>query len=164
MNTILILLRIVHIVSGAIWVGASILLIGFVEPTASASGQTGSQFMQRLGSRMGIFITIVAVLTVLGGFALYGMLGYRLNTTAGATFLVGGLIALVSLVVGGAITGPTTARLGRLGAEIQSGGKPPTTEQMAQLQALQGRLRMGGRVNVVLVLIAITLMAVARYL
>ena len=165
MNIVLIVLRILHIVGGASWVGAAIMLAAFVEPTATALGPVGGQYMQRLGqSKMGLFITLSAILTVLGGFLLYGVLGYTLNTTTGATLLFGGVVALVSLVVGGAVSGPSTMRLGRLGAEIQAGGKPPTSEQIAQMQAIQGRLRTAARANAVLVVIAVLAMAVARYL
>jgi uncharacterized membrane protein len=160
-----VLLRIIHIVCGATWVGAVILLAAFVEPIAARAGSAGSQYLQRLGgSKVGLFISSVAILTILGGFALYWILGYSLNTTAGATFLIGGLIGLAALVVGGALTGPSTAKLGRLGAEIQAGGNPPTSDQAAQIAALQARMKVTTRVTAVLVVVSVTLMAIARYL
>ena len=165
MDVLLVVLRIAHIVSGAAWVGIAILLTLFVEPTARAAGAAGSQYMQRLGgSKMGPFISIIAIITVLGGFGLYFRMGYSLQSTAGVTLLIGGLVALAALVFGGAVTGPTTIKLGRLGAAIQSGGQPPTPEQVAQLQAITGQLRTDGRINAVLVTLAVTAMAVARYL
>ena len=165
MDIFIVSLRLIHIVGGSFWVGAAILLAAFVEPAASAAGPAGGQYMQRLaGSKMGVAITIAAVLTVVCGFLLYWRLGYSLGSVPGVTLLVGGIVGLISLVYGGAITGPTTLALGRVGAEIQASGKPPTPEQAAQMQTLQGRLRMASRINAALVTIAVITMAVARYL
>ena len=164
MDITLILLRLIHIVAGAFWVGAALMVALFVEPTARAAGPAGSQFMQQLGqSKYGMTTTIAAILTVVGGFVLYGYLGYTLASGAGVTLLIGGLVATVSLIYGGAITGPTAMKMGKLGAEIQAGGKPPTPEQMGELQALQAKLAQAARINSVLVVVSLVLMAVARY-
>ena len=109
-------------------------------------------------------ISIAALLTVVAGFLLYGRLGYRLDDVTGVLLFIGGLSGLVSLIYGGAITAPTTMKMGKIGAEIQASGKPPTAEQMAQIQQLQARLRQAGLINAVLVSVAVILMAVARYL
>jgi uncharacterized membrane protein len=164
MDFILIVLRLVHIVAGSFWVGAALAMTLFVEPSAHEAGPAGSQFMQRLGqSKYGLTMTIAAILTVVGGYLLYGYLGYTLRSLTGVILLIGGLVATVSLIYGGAVTGPTTAKLGKLGAAIQAGGKPPTPEQLSELQALQATLQQAARINTVLVVVALVLMVVARY-
>ena len=164
MDIILIVLRLIHIVAGAFWVGAALMVTLFVEPTARAAGPAGGQFMQRFSqSKYGMATTIAAILTVVGGFVLYGYLGYTLTSGAGVTLLIGGLVATVSLVYGGAVTGPTAMKMGKLSAEIQAGGKPPTPEQAQELQMLLGKLAQASRINTVLVVVSLVLMAVARY-
>jgi hypothetical protein len=103
-----------------------------------------------------------SILTILAGLALFVLRGYSLASGSGFTFGLGGLAGIVSLALGG-IAGPTAARLRRLGAEIQSGGKPPTAEQAQQLQAYQARLTQSGRVAAVLAFVAAILMSFARY-
>ena len=70
---------------------------------------------------------------------------------------------LAALIYGGAVTAPAGTRMGRLGQEIQAGGKPPTPEQMAQIGALQAAMVQGARINVALLAIALIAMAIARY-
>lgn len=161
----IIILRFLHIVSALFWVGAALMLALFVEPAAQAAGPAGSQFMQKLAlSKYGIAVSIAGTLTVLAGFILFFRLGYGLGTIPGQTFLGGGIVGLIGLIYGGAVTGPAAAKMGRLGAATGSDGKPPATEQMGQMQALQAKLAQAGRIQAVLVTIAGIMMAVARYL
>jgi Tfp pilus assembly protein PilX len=51
-----------------------------------------------------------------------------------------------------------------LAQQIQSGGKPPTPEQAAALQAAQQRQARLGTIGLVLLIIALLGMATARYL
>jgi len=165
MDILLVLLRFVHIVAGVFWVGAGLCMTFFVAPAAAAAGAAGGQFMQRLGqSKFNAAIALSAILTVVGGFLLYWRLGYSLASITGITLLAGGIVGLVALVHGAAITGPATAKLAKLSGEVQVSGKPPTADAMAQLQKQLAEVRHAGLVSSTLVVIAVTAMAVARYL
>jgi len=74
MNIYLILfLRIVHVLGGALWVGAAVAYFAFVGPSVKASGPAGGQFMQQFMERRKypIFMTIASALTILAGVPLY---------------------------------------------------------------------------------------------
>jgi uncharacterized membrane protein len=165
MDIFVVMLRFLHIVSAAIWVGSAVMLAFFVEPAAAAAGPAGGQFMLRLGQgKFSPAVTIAAVLTVGAGFLLYWRFGYSLNSVTGTVLLGGGLVGLVALIFGAVVTWPAAAALGRLGGEIQSGGKPPTTEQMQQMTGLVAKQKRDAHITAGLVLVAVAAMAVARYL
>lgn len=168
MDILTIVLRIVHIFSGVFWVGSAWMFEFFISPTVEALGPDGGNFMGYLMTRrrMGIFITIAAVLTVLAGWTLffihYGIAG--LSTPVGVTFALGGIIGIVALAVGGAVTGPTASKMSKLGGEIAAAGKPPTPEQQAEMGKLQKRLKTAGLWTAILTSLALLMMASARYL
>src|SRR5437763_9226117 len=86
------------------------------------------------------------------------------KSTAGMTYGVGGLAALITIIVGFTVMAPTTAKLGRLGNEIAAKGGPPSGEQAATMQALQARLGMGTRIGATCLAVTVITMAIARYL
>jgi len=77
---------------------------------------------------------------------------------------IGALAAIVTFILGLAVTRPTLLRMGALGREMQSTEGPPKPEQMAAMQALQKRLATVGRTGAILLVITIIGMAVARYI
>lgn len=168
MNILTIVLRIIHIFAGVFWVGSAWWFVFFLGPTVQALGPDGGKFMGYLVTkrRIGVVITIAAILTVLAGWTLffmhYSIAG--LSTSAGLTFAIGGVIGLIALAVGGGVTGPTTTKMTKLGGEIQSAGKPPTTEQQAEMAALQKRLATAGLWTAILTSLALLMMATARYI
>jgi hypothetical protein len=168
---IIILLRVIHILAGVFWAGTAILLAAFLEPTARALGPDGGKFMQRLTGQMRLttFILLAAFLNVLAGIGLYWIFsgGFQVKWVAsghGLSLTIGALAAIVTFILGLAVTRPTLLHMGALGQEMQSAGGPPKPEQMAVMQALQTRLATAGRVGAVLLVIAIIGMAVARYI
>lgn len=168
MDILTILLRIIHIFSGIMWVGGAWIIVFFIEPSVTALGADGGKFMGHLITvrRYGVIITIAAVLTVLAGWTLWfknwGL--STLNTGPGIAFALGGVFGLITLAIGGGITGPTSTKLAQLGGEIARAGKPPTREQGAEMQALQARLKMAGQWTAIFASLAVLMMATARYL
>jgi uncharacterized membrane protein len=168
MDTLTIVLRIVHIFAGVFWVGSSWMFEFFLAPTVEALGPDGGKFMGYLMTRrrMGVFITVAAILTVLAGWTLffmhYGIAG--LSTPVGVTFAIGGIIGLIALVIGGAVTGPTATKMAKLGGEIAGAGKPPTPDQQAEMGKLQKRLKSAGLWTAILTSLALLMMASARYI
>ncbi len=47
-RTVTRLLRLIHILAGIFWVGAILLIAGFLLPTSRATGREGARFMQHL--------------------------------------------------------------------------------------------------------------------
>ncbi len=61
MDLVLIVLRLIHIVSGVLWVGGAFLVFRFVEPAIKDLGPQGEPFMSRVGPRLPpYFITVSA--------------------------------------------------------------------------------------------------------
>jgi hypothetical protein len=169
MTTYIILLRLIHILSGVFWAGATIMLAGFIEPVSHADGPDGAKFMQRLmGGKLPIALSITGPLTVLAGILLYwqdsaGLSAMWVLSNTGMGFTVGGVAGIAAFLIGMSISRPTAAKIAVLGNAIQSSGEA-SQEQMTQLHSLQGTMSRATLWNTVLISIALVSMAVARNL
>ncbi|MFB3923670.1 MAG: hypothetical protein ACE145_18245 [Terriglobia bacterium] len=162
-------LRVVHIFCGAFWVGAALMLAGFIEPAIAALGPDGGKFMQRMmgPGRFALFMTAGGVLTALSGLGMLwlgGSVASWLDSGYGKAIVVGGVAGLVGLVWGLSVNAPTAARLSRIGQEIQAAGGPPPADKLAQIPSLQKRLHIGGLVSALLLGFSLLAMAAARYM
>lgn len=167
-QTFVLLLRIIHIVGGAFWLGSAFLLVRFVAPAASMAGPEGAKFMQTLvlKTRYIVAIASAAGLTVLAGLILYlNKLGvFRefnigwVSTGQGIIFTIGGFAGIVALVTG-SLLGSTSRKLATLGASLQG---PPSSEQAAEIAGLQNRLSNLGATTSILLLLALIAMAIAQ--
>jgi hypothetical protein len=169
--TLIIILRIIHILAGVFWAGAAFMVAAFLEPNARALGPEGGRFMQRLVGqmRMTTIILTAAFLNVLAGIWLYWIFSGRfqvnwITSGRGLALTIGALAAIVTFILGLAVTRPTLLRMGALGREMQGADGPPKPEQMAAMQALQKRLATVGRAGAILLVITVIGMAVARYI
>ena len=160
------LLRIIHIVSGVFWVGGTLVMTFFIGPTIGATGESGQKFVAHLMNNLKFSNRMAAAagLTILAGLILYG-----LDARAGASWLrssfatglgIGAGFALIGFVFG-IMIGRTTKAMADLGAKFQ--GKP-TPDQINQMQAIRGQQAMYSNIAVVALLLAVTFMAISRYL
>ena len=132
-------LRIVHIVTGVIWVGSLFVVVVFVQPSAAALGPTGMPFMSELRRRRFVDVVFIdALLTVIAGSFLYWhdwhenpSFGDWIGTSFGASLTVGALLAISGLIVAAALTRPTIARLVFLGKQVAESGGTPMPETAA---------------------------------
>lgn len=168
----MVLLRIVHIVTGVLWVGSLFVVVVFVQPSAATLGAAGATFMSELRRRRFVDVVFVdAVFTVVAGAFLYWhdwhtfpSFGDWIDSSFGASLTVGAVLAISGLVVAAAVTRPTIGRLVALGRQVAESDGPPTPETAARIGALQHRLVVAERVSFSLVLLAVVAMASARYL
>ncbi len=165
----LLVLNLVHILSGVFWAGSVLLLTFFVVPAIEASGAQGKAVMQSLlkGTRFPLAMMLSGMLTVLSGLAMYwlvsdGLKGNWIGSAHGIAITVGGLGGVLAAIVGGAISGRATKRLGAVMQQIEAAGKPATAEQEAEIRALQTTMRMGTVLGTLFILVALVGMAVAR--
>lgn len=170
MDIVVLVLRLLHIVSGVLWVGGAFTLVAYIEPTVRALGPEGGKFMQRFTAQSGFaqMMSPAAITTVLAGFLLYwrdsgGLQWVWITTGTGLTFSLGGLAGISAAIVGLGYNARIVEQMGELGKQIASAGGPPAPEKLAQMQALQAKLRQGGRIVVVLMIVALLGMALARY-
>ena len=167
----LILLRLVHVLIGAIWVGSVVFASVFLVPTVRALGPGGGPVMQQIGQKRKypIFALVAGILTVLSGIGLYwrASSGFTnrewLASGTGMTFGIGAVLAILSLLLGAAVIAPTAKRAAALGGAIAAGGKPPTPEQAAEMGRLQAKLGMLGSLGAVMLVLTTGAMAIARY-
>lgn len=169
--TIMIVLRLVHILAGVFWVGATLLVAGFLFPTLRSVGPEGGRFMQQLMQRrrLPVYLAASTALTLLSGLVMYGRIvaatnGAWASSRPGLVFGLGGLTAILAAILGGVVAAPLGRRLAKLGQNVQAVAGPPSAEQSAELGRLQARLGLTMRAVATLLAIAVTAMAIARYL
>jgi hypothetical protein len=166
MHYLTIVLRLLHVVSGAFWFGAAMMMGFFINPTIAATAEAGQKFMGRLvqQGRVITALSISAGTTVLAGAGLYwidsdGFTSAWTSSNAGVVFGIGGVFGFIGFVFGMQI-GSNIKKLVRVGSEVQ--GKP-TSEQMTQIQAAQKRLRIVGPISAYSLILSVICMSVARY-
>jgi uncharacterized membrane protein len=174
MTTLMALLRLVHILAGTFWVGAIVLLAGFLVPAARAvgpgAGPVMSQLMQQ--RRLQLWINISMTLAILAGFGLFAIDskisgGGFARSRMGIMLSIGAVLAIVAAGIGGAVGKPTGQKLGAIALrmqEAQRAGGPPPANLVAESQPLQAKLASALTTMSVLLLLSAATMAIARYL
>ena len=153
-------LRVIHIVLGAFWAGAAILLGWWALPTARQLGPAAAPFMQGLLQRkMTAFLIGSGVLTVAAGIWLWFLRPPSFDTWQGVALATGATAAIIGLGIGLGLQRPTGHKIQTLGNAIAAGGGPPTAEQGAEMGRLQAK--MGSYGNVLAYLFAIALAGMA---
>jgi len=167
-QTILLILRLLHIVCGVFWAGSVIHFALFIIPAVKASGPEGTKFMQQLGKTgYPIVVMIAAIITILAGI----MLMWKLSGGQSAWFSspyarvlsTGALMALIAFIIGFTVNRPAAARMNKIGKAIAQSGAAPSSEQMKELMALRNRIFRGTNYIAVLLVIAVIAMSIFRY-
>ena len=171
MDTYMVVLRILHILSGVFWVGAAFTTILFLQPTAREVGPAAGPFMSHLAGKKRLvdWVLRAAGLTILAGLLMYWRvtsgLEWDLITTAyGISLTIGALCGIAAFSLGLSVVRPSIMATLAIGAEVAASGGPPTPEQAAKLQELQKRGHAVGQIIVPLLIVAVAAMASARYL
>lgn len=111
-------------------------------------------------------IGIASYLTVGAGILLYwrGSGGLQLawmTSGVGLGYTIGAIAAFVSFFLGLLVFSPTSRKLGAVSAAIGPTG--PTSAQLAELDRLNARMDAAGKLDVIVLVIALLAMATARY-
>ncbi|AHG92519.1 hypothetical protein J421_4984 (plasmid) [Gemmatirosa kalamazoonensis] len=170
MDPLMLVLRLLHILAGVFWAGAMAMLAFLLFPAIRATAPAGGQVMGYLMNvkKLSVWLNAAGLFTLLSGL---GMIWHNSALSGGAwfrassshTFLLGGALALLGGIIGSTVNRRTAVRIAALGAQIQSGGAPPTAAQAAQMAALQTRLGKAMHTVAGLLLLAAAMMAIARY-
>jgi uncharacterized membrane protein len=167
----LIVLRAIHILAAVFWVGSFYTFFFFIEPSVKELGPTGGQFMGHLAEKkkMPIVIAATAGTTIVAGTLLYWRTsdGFNVDWITSATglgFTVGALAAILAFALGFILIKPAVERMGAIGQGIAATGTPPSDDQLAEMQRLGARLVLVGRIDLVLLTVAVIAMATARFL
>jgi len=167
MNSLLVILRLVHIFAGVFWAGTTFLFYFVLGPAINATGDVGKKFVAYLLTKAH-FTAIVASaagLAVLAGASLYwidsrGLTSLWMTSGAGLGFGIGGFAGLIAFIFG-ILFGRNNEALLKIGSQIQG---PPTPEQLAAIQAVQQRQKVVGPILVISMILAVAFMSAARYL
>jgi uncharacterized membrane protein len=169
MNSIIIILRIIHIFGGIFWVGVSFFNIGFLQPAVRATGAEGQAVMRHLTQKTRLLLTTytASTLTLLSGLILYWIVsGFQwsfLLSGYGLTLTIGGVAGIVAWLFALIVVRGIFSQMQRIGQEIQAQGAPPTPQQMSEMQALGARLVKVGQIALVFMIVAVLGMSAARY-
>jgi len=171
MNTIVPVLRLVHILGGVYWAGTMFFFVTFLEPTLRSLGPDGGKVMIRLFERGYMkILPIVAVVTVLAGLWLLCILsaGFQpayMRSPLGMGFSSGGVLAIIALIIGLVVMRPVGARIWAIARQLpQESNEASRNALMAEMGQLRERTVLAARAIFGLLVAAVALMAVSRYL
>ena len=167
-QSMIVILHLLHILSGAIWFGAIIVVTYFFMPSVTAAGPAGGQVMKNMVDRKypQVMMALMAI-TVLSGIALmwWSSAGFSAQWMAsrfGRTLSLGGGMAILAAFFGTVMARPTMMRMQALVAEMKGGA--PSSDQQAEMTRLQGRMKTSTQIVAILITLAAAAMASARYL
>jgi hypothetical protein len=164
--------RFLHIIGGVLWVGAAFLFVGFIGPSAAEVGPSAGPLLTAVVKKRKVVkvINALAMTTITAGWVIWiryaidsPSLGDWVTSAFGFALTLGGVIATIVFFIGFFGIGRNVERMVDLGGAIAAGGGPPTPEQDAEMQRLGSELERHGKMDLVGLLIAVTLMATARY-
>ena len=171
MNALLVIMRLIHILGGVYWAGTMFFFVTFLEPSLRSMGPDGGKVMIRFFERGYLkLIPIIAVLTILSGMWLLwqqsaGFDPAYMGSTLGMAFSTGGLLAIVAFIVGMVVMRPAAARIWELAKQVpQATSEEVRNSLIAEIGKNRARTVLGARIVFALLLIAVALMATARYI
>lgn len=166
----ILVLRLLHILSGAFWYGATMFTARFLAPSLGAVGPAAGPVMAQLNQRkLPMAMMGAGIVNVVSGVWLMfavsgGNLGEWMRSRMGQTFSAGGTFAIIGLVTGMIMVAPSAKRLGVIAAAAAKRGGPPSPEEVAEAGRLQQRMRTGSALVATFLTLAVAAMAIARYL
>jgi len=171
MDVMLVVLRLLHVVLGVYWAGTIIFSAFYLDPGTRAAGPAGGQVMMQLVKRGHLnTLPVAALLTILAGVELLrrvsgGFDPAWMSSPMGIALSVGALAAIIAFLIGLLIMRPTALKVMTLAqAAMQAPEGPDRDAQLAALQPLRNRVTTGLRWVAGLLIVAVAMMAVARYL
>ena len=163
-------LRVIHVLSGAAWVGGAFLIMGFIVPHARHLGpEVGGTYLKRFLDHpwFSTYITAIELLAVITGFVLFwnasgGLEGVWLTSSTGLAFTVGAIAAVIAL----GISFPISLTLSKLYylADASDPGPGEGQAQAPSFEEYHGRLALLGSLYATLLTLAVVGMASAQYL
>jgi len=167
---LMLVLRFLHVVSGALWVGMFAFVSFFLMPAFAEVGPDGAKVQAALGKRrIPVVMPVIALITLVSGLWLYqrmsgGAMGALLKTPLGLGFGLGGLAALLAFGLGIGFGRPIMMRSMKLAEQMKTASPVDRSSIVAEMQKLGARGAAINRLVMGLLLFALAAMAVARYL
>ncbi len=163
-------IRALHVLCGALWVGFAVFGALWLMPMTQDLGPDAARVGQSL-QRRGYMVAIptVSLVAILSGGWLYWRFTAGFETDASGTpaamaFGTGGVLAILSWVIGVLFIGRGMAKSGALAIRAASAPEPERSRMLAEAGALRKRAMIVNRLVAILLVITIVLMSVAHYL
>ncbi len=169
MHWAIVLLRLVHVVLGALWVGTMAFTAFFLTPALQQVGPDGGKVMLALERRgVMIVIPVLALGTLVSGMWLYqrfyGGFAGLMASRVGFAFGIGGLAAVLAFLLGITVMRSAMARVNGLTGTLSAAQTDQERAvRTAEIQGLRARGTAAGRVVALLLVLGAAAMAVARY-
>lgn len=167
----IVILRLVHILSATFWVGTLLFTAFFLFPALTEAGPAAGAVMGGLRKRgFLIALPVSALLTLLSGASLLwiasgGDIGAYSRTPVGRVFTMAGGLAIIGFLIGLIVARPAGEKLMQLTPEMAAMPEGPARAALqGQIAGLQRRVAMSTVFVSILVIIAASGMAVARYM
>ena len=166
----ILILRLIHILSGIMWVGSGMYTSFFLVPALSSSPAVMGQVVAGLQRRrVFLVLQIVAALAILSGLRLLwidsaGFAESYMATGPGRTFSIGAAAAIIAAVLSFGVSRPAVVRAGAVAASLAASADAGERERLTvQLDRLRRRGAVAGTLSVGFGLLAASAMAIARY-
>jgi uncharacterized membrane protein len=164
MTTFDLIIRVVHVISASIWIGAAFFAGWFLMPAIRDTGPDGGKVMMAVQKRGWVAaVPIIATLTVLTGFWLYRpYMGAEGN--AAMILGYGGVVALIAYICGAGVVSPSMAKANKLAAQAAAMPDGPQKATVwIQVGGLRQRALTFARIVSLLVILSAALMTIAAY-
>jgi uncharacterized membrane protein len=163
--------RFIHIIAGAAWFGSAYLFSLFVGPAAAKVGPAAGSLMHVAVKERKVAKVIVglSITAVTAGWILWlyhanqAGLSEWWSLTEAKVLLFGGILATIAMFEGMHGIGANIEKAVDLGDLIAASGAPPSPEQGAELERLGAAIEKASKIDLLLLFLAVTAMATARY-
>ncbi len=165
MNEEVVVLRLLHIVSGVLWAGGAVIFAWVVEPRIRALGpEIAGPVMVSIGRVISPVLLSLGGITIIVGFVLIDRtpgrsFGQLFDTNWGWAIGLGLIASLIGYAIGVAAWMKTKKIL----ALVDAADGPPDPEEMAERMNLSAQARMMVRTATVFIVIAVGTMASASW-
>lgn len=170
MNTVAMIMRAIHVLCGVYWAGTLFFLVTLLQPSVADAGPEGGKVQQALIRRRFLeVVPLMAILTIISGIELYRRISGGFNAAwitsgPGTTLTIGVVAALVAFAIGISMLRPSAKEVGPLVQRAQGLPEGPERDAaLADIQRLRRRMVVGGRWVASLLALAVTTMAIFRY-
>ncbi|HEX6332966.1 MAG TPA: hypothetical protein VFZ78_02000, partial [Flavisolibacter sp.] len=164
-------LRLIHIVAATFWVGANLFMAFFLYPALQVSGPSGNLFVQNVAGthKLPVWMSLSSLLTILSGIALiyvisggFSSLFFRSNYGIG--ILAGSVLAFYAFLHGFIVIRPRGERLAAIGKHVASGRESLTPELAEEIRQLNLKIGTSTGKEAWLLLVALVLMVMSKYI
>ena len=164
----MIILRLLHFIFATIWVGGGFYYNFILLPKLrQMDDHTQRSVIRAVTQTMAPLLGISALITILSGGVMMAQLRFEhgtnfLTTGWGISMLAGLITSILAVVLVFTVELPTGNKVDKLATSVE--GRAPSSEESRELRRLSDRVIFIGRVGAALLLIALTSMALARFI